>query len=383
MSEISAMEGPSEHDQNSFNCPICLDLLKDPVSIPCGHNYCKTCISDYWGHVQTGAYSCPQCRQAFSPRPDLNKNPLIAEMVEQVKLKANTPAVGPGVVECDYCTGTKQTAVKSCLVCMASYCRAHLQPHYESPTFRDHTLVQATKLQDQVCAQHRKPLEVFCHTDQVCICILCTMDEHNGHNTATAAASRAEKQKQLESTMSKFLQRLKDKDTNLQMLKKSVESYKSSAQSAVESSEVVFTELISFLLKEQSQVVEMIRAQERAVVGQVQVLLEGMEKEIADLQRRIGDIEELMQTHDHVHFLQSFRSLSAPTEAKDSPAITLSSHPTFEDIKKSLSDLIEQLQDFTQVTTERIDKEVKAVEILRQPEPKTREDFLQCEFQHQ
>ncbi|KAI4877840.1 hypothetical protein NFI96_029815 [Prochilodus magdalenae] len=126
----------------------------------------------------------------------------------------------------------------------------------------------------------------------------------------------------------------------------------------------------------------MIRAQERAALGQAEVLLEGMEKEMADLQKRIDDIEELVLTHDHIHFLQSFWTLSAPIEAKDLPAITLSSHRTFEDIEKSLRELIEQLGDFTQVTTERIDKEVKAVEILKQPEPKSREDFLQysCEL---
>uniref|UniRef100_A0A4W6DX95 RING-type domain-containing protein n=1 Tax=Lates calcarifer TaxID=8187 RepID=A0A4W6DX95_LATCA len=44
-------------DWEKFSCLICLDLLKDPVSIPCGH-----------------IHSCPQCRQMFSPRPVLVKN---------------------------------------------------------------------------------------------------------------------------------------------------------------------------------------------------------------------------------------------------------------------------------------------------------------------
>ncbi|XP_036439749.1 tripartite motif-containing protein 16-like [Colossoma macropomum] len=370
------MAEASSNDQNSFNCPICLDLLKEPVTIPCGHSYCMMCIKNYWDHVQRGGYSCPQCRQTFTPRPALNKNTLIAEMVEKIKTMLNAPASGPGDVECDFCTGRKQKAVKSCLVCLASYCETHLRPHHESPAFKNHSLVQATKqLQERVCSLHQKPLEVFCHTDQLCICVVCAIDKHKRHKVATAAAYREEKQKQLWNIKSEFLQRIMDKETDLRMLKRAVESHKSSAQVAIECTEKIFSEHLSFLLRKQSEVVEMIKAQERASVRQAEILLEELEQEIADLKRRTDEIEELLQTHDHIHFLQSFQSLSAPIEAKDLP--TLSDNSTFADVEKSLSELKDQLEDFSTVTIGRIDKEVKAVEILKKPEPRTREEFLQ------
>uniref|UniRef100_A0A8C1VFM7 RING-type domain-containing protein n=1 Tax=Cyprinus carpio TaxID=7962 RepID=A0A8C1VFM7_CYPCA len=63
--------------QDEFLCPMCQDLLKDPVVIPCGHSYCKSCITDF--------YSCPQCRQTFSPRPALARNTMLAEVVEKLK----------------------------------------------------------------------------------------------------------------------------------------------------------------------------------------------------------------------------------------------------------------------------------------------------------
>ncbi|XP_071783407.2 tripartite motif-containing protein 16-like protein [Centroberyx gerrardi] len=101
-------------DQGNFCCSICLDLLKDPVTIPCGHNYCMSCIKGYWNEEdQKKIHSCPQCRKTFTPRPDLVKNTMFANLVEELKktgLQAAPPDrcyAGPGDVACDFCTGRK------------------------------------------------------------------------------------------------------------------------------------------------------------------------------------------------------------------------------------------------------------------------------------
>ncbi|XP_035271012.1 tripartite motif-containing protein 16-like isoform X5 [Anguilla anguilla] len=369
-------------DQDQFSCAICLDLLKDPVAIPCGHSFCMGCIKGCWDqNDNTGVYSCPQCRQTFTPRPVLGRNTMLAEVVEKLKktgLQAAPPAhcyAGSGDVACDVCTGRKRKAVKSCLVCLASYCDTHLKLHNELHPGNTHNVINATRnLQENICPQHKKLLEVYCRTDQQCICLLCVMDEHRGHDTVSAAAERTEKQKQLGATQSKFQQRIQEREKELQDLTQAVQSLKRSAQAAVEDSERICTELICSIERRCSEVKELIRDQKKAEVNRAEGFLEQLEQEIAELRRRDAELEQLSHTEDHIHFLQSCQSLCAPPGPGDFPSIAVSPHGSFEAVRKSVSDLKEQLED---VCKKELVKISESVEDILTVEPRTREDFLQ------
>ncbi|KAK3529784.1 hypothetical protein QTP86_003206 [Hemibagrus guttatus] len=184
---------------DQFSCPVSLDLLKDPVTAHCGHSYCKVCINGCWDQEdEKGIYSCPQCRDTFTPRPVLCRNNMLAEVVEKLKItevQAASPAAGPGDVECDFCTRRKHKAVKSCLMCLISFCETHLKPHLKLPALKKHTLIEASsKLQEKICFQHDKLFEIYCRTDQVCICSLCMLENHKGHDTVSVSAESTEKQ---------------------------------------------------------------------------------------------------------------------------------------------------------------------------------------------
>ncbi|XP_038854464.1 E3 ubiquitin/ISG15 ligase TRIM25-like [Salvelinus namaycush] len=376
-------------DQDQFCCSVCLDLLKEPVTIPCGHSYCRSCIEDCWDQdVLKGVYSCPQCRQTFTPRPTLTKSNILAEVVEKLKktgLQAAPPPAhcyaGPGDVACDFCTGTrKQKALMSCLVCLASYCETHLQPHYESPAFKKHKLVKATaQLQEKICSHHDKLLEVYCRTDQQCICYLCTMDEHKGHDTVSAAAERTEKQRQLGMSQQKVQQRFQEREEELKELQQAVESLKRSAQAAVEDSDQIFTELIRSIERRSSEVKELIRAQEKAQVSQAEGLLEQLKQEIAELRKRSTELEQLSHTEDHITFLQSYQSLSSISVSSDLPSIVVHPLQYFGDVSKTVSELREKLEDFLKGEWTKISTTVNIVDVVLPPEPKTREQLLQCE----
>ncbi|XP_038827179.1 E3 ubiquitin/ISG15 ligase TRIM25-like, partial [Salvelinus namaycush] len=330
-------------DQDQFCCSVCLELLKEPVAIPCGHSYCRSCIEGYWDQDDQGIYSCPQCNQTFTPRPTLGKNNMLAEVVETLKktgLQAAPPALcyaGPGDVVCDFCTGTRrQKALMSCLVCLVSYCETHLQPHYDLPLLKKHKLVKATaQLQEKICSHHDQLLQVYCRTDQQCICYQCMMDEHKGHDTVSAAAERTEKQSQLGMSQ----QNVQEREKVLKEIQQAVEFLKRSANAAVDDSESIFTELIRSMEERRSEVKELIRAQEKAEVSRAEGLLEQLEQEIVELKRRDAELEQLSHTEDHIHFLQSYQSLSSPSVSSDLPSIIVCPLQYFGDVNKSVSEL--------------------------------------------
>ncbi|KAM9319175.1 tripartite motif-containing protein 16-like [Pholidichthys leucotaenia] len=373
-----AQKGVQLHPEN-FSCPICLDPLKDPVVLPCGHSYCMDCIKAHWdAEDMRGTYSCPECRKTFIPRPDVVKNTVLAGLVEELKktgLQA-APAdhcyAGPADVACDFCSGRKLKAVRTCLDCQASYCQDHLQPHYHVAPFRKHKLVEPSKnLQENICSRHDKLKEIFCRTDQQIICYLCTMDEHQGHHTVSAAAERAERQKKLSESRLKIQQRIQGREKDVKVLQQQVEAINGSADKTVGDSEKMFTELIRLIQKRSSDVKQQVRSQQETEVSRVLDLQQKLEQEIAELKSKDGELERLSHTEDPIQFLHSCPSLSALRESPHSSSIYVGPLSYFEDVTAAVSEVRDKLQHILTETRTNIS------ELLLTPEPKTREEFLQ------
>ncbi|XP_039905434.1 tripartite motif-containing protein 16-like [Simochromis diagramma] len=382
----------NQMDQTKFCCSVCLDLLKDPVAIPCGHSYCMNCIKSFWDEEEKKKiYSCPQCRRTFTARPVLEKNTMLADLVEELKktgLQA-APAdhcyAGPEDVACDVCTGRKMKAFKSCLFCLASYCEKHLQPHYDSPTFKKHKLVEPSKkLQENICSRHDEVMKMFCRTDQQSICYLCPVDEHKGHDTVSAAAERTERQRELEVSRQNIQQRIQDREKDVKLLQQEVEAINQSADQTVEHSEKIFTELIHLIQKRSSDVKQQIRSQQETEVSRVKELEEKLEQEITELKRKDAELKQLSHTEDHIQFLHNYPSLSALSESTDSSSINIHPLSYFEDVTAAVSEVRDKLQDILREQWTNISLTVTEVDVLLSdpPEPKTRAGFLKysCEI---
>ncbi|CAM5117504.1 unnamed protein product [Eretmochelys imbricata] len=79
-----APEGMVERLQEDVTCSICLDVLEDPVSIECGHNFCRGCLAAHWSGVSAWGYQCPECRAPCS-RNQMTPDTRLKSLVEKIR----------------------------------------------------------------------------------------------------------------------------------------------------------------------------------------------------------------------------------------------------------------------------------------------------------
>lgn len=207
--------------EEQVHCSICLDVFTNPVSIPCGHNFCMACIGSYW--KSSALFMCPMCKKTFFKQPDISINTVLREIAEKFKAMKSNPVANfqktmqldPGLrtheelptempelippngpwaqeVSCDVCTGPQRRAMKSCLVCLTSYCEEHLKTH--TARFTKHKLIEPVQnLEDRMCKKHERLLELFCKKDQTIVCVLCTEMDHRAHYTVPVEREWTEK----------------------------------------------------------------------------------------------------------------------------------------------------------------------------------------------
>ncbi len=72
----------------------------------------------------------------------------------------------------------------------------------------------------------------------------------------------------------------------------------------MEDSEKIFTELIRSIKRTCSELIRLIRDQEKQALSQAEGRLERLEQEMNDLRRRDAELEQLSHTQDHIQFLQ-------------------------------------------------------------------------------
>uniref|UniRef100_A0A3B4U6X1 Uncharacterized protein n=1 Tax=Seriola dumerili TaxID=41447 RepID=A0A3B4U6X1_SERDU len=283
-------------DRETCCCSICLDLLKDPATIPCGHNYCMSCIKSHFNEEdQKKIYSCPMCRETFIPRPVL---------------------------------------VKNIMLCLVSYCEQHLQPHYKSP-----------KLKQKICPDHKEVMKIFCCTDQKCICYLCSMNKHKGHKTVSAEAERTARQEELGASLQNTQQRIQTREEEVKVLQQEVEVINQSANKAVEDSEKIFTELICLIKEKSSKLKQQIRFQQMTEVNQVKQLMKTLEQELAELKRKDAELTQLLRTEDHTEFLLSYPLQSNVSDPTDTSNIKIRPLRYFEDVKAAVSKVRDKIQE--------------------------------------
>ena len=191
-------------------CPLCLETVKDPKTLPCLHSFCLVCLDKHANYarrqLQT-AIKCPVCQASFQiPQEDtFGGLPASFHLNRLVDLLALTDG-GTESQQCGSCE-ENNTATHYCFECQSFLCTTCFKAHQRFKATRGHKNISVDNLQaDDVeklirrpvmCSEqyHQdQPLEYYCKDCNVCTCIKCSVVSHN-HHTMVDMQKAADEQK--------------------------------------------------------------------------------------------------------------------------------------------------------------------------------------------
>ncbi|XP_030055750.1 E3 ubiquitin-protein ligase TRIM39-like isoform X3 [Microcaecilia unicolor] len=238
-----AATNPAESLQDEASCSICLDYFTDPVTTDCGHNFCRSCITQSWEATDTD-FPCPQCR-AMSPQRNLRPNRQLANMTEMVK-------------------NLSQTSVRP--------------------------------KEENLCEKHEEKLKLFCEEVQKLICIICRESRDHKSHTVIPIEEAAQQYKK------KFKMHLKPLKKNLEDLlkfksteEKKAEELKSETERKRQIVESEFEELHQFLNKEKQIFLSRLEEEEKKILQRMSENETQVEQQSSSLKQLISKIEEKSQ----------------------------------------------------------------------------------------
>ncbi|XP_072331679.1 zinc-binding protein A33-like [Scyliorhinus torazame] len=213
-------------------CPICLDFFTEPSSLDCGHNFCRSCISQFWDKKEIN--SCPECREEF-PERNLRINRALASLAE----KARNLKLNPKEKE--------------------------------------------SKLH---CEEHQEELKLFCETDKKLICVICRDSrEHREHRFLPVKEAAEIYKDQLKPSLdsltvkkSAVLQTEQEQTLKISEVMEQSSSLQTHITSEFSKMHQILTEIEQRLLRD-------LREEEERI-------LEPMEKNLREIQENLNSIEE-------------------------------------------------------------------------------------------
>ncbi|KAM7377099.1 hypothetical protein PAMA_013736 [Pampus argenteus] len=299
-------------DERQFRCCVCLELFTDPVSTPCGHTFCKRCIEKYWENTEP--CRCPLCKEIFDRKPELRVNISFRDVVDHFKnMNAVTVTRGeaceakPGEVACDVCTGVKLEAIKSCLVCVASYCETHLEPHKTAAALSRHKLIEPIgNLEERICKKHEKILELFCKKEEQFICQICAETDHRRHQVVTTEAVSQQKMIQVKRRGRELELMIQDRQKRIEEINHSRKQTEENAQKEKEASVQVFASVVESIQKTHKDLMEAIESRHDAEQMRFENLIKELRREVVELEKKHVELQQLSHIEDHFTLMQAF-----------------------------------------------------------------------------
>ncbi|XP_060706384.1 zinc-binding protein A33-like [Hemiscyllium ocellatum] len=232
-------------------CSICLDFFTDPVTLDCGHNFCRSCITQSWEKKETN--SCPECREEF-PERNLRVNRALANLAEEARKLKLDP---------------KETESK---------------PH---------------------CEKHQRELELFCETDRKLVCLMCvTAPEHREHRFIQIKEGVKIYKDKLKSALDFFSER---KSVVLQVeltQKRKISEVREQASSLQTHITSEFTKMHQILTEKEQRLLRDLREEEERIVETMEKNLREIQENLNSIEEELSKLQKQMEQKDELIFLK-------------------------------------------------------------------------------
>ncbi|XP_073491877.1 uncharacterized protein [Aquarana catesbeiana] len=274
-----------------MECPVCIDILSDPTTLMCGHNFCMKCIETAFNNQKKNNLFCPVCKQKYESRPILKINYALRKVARFFKSRLSKS--NNGDLNCTYCIEDPGVAVKSCLLCETSLCDEHLNLHSKK---EEHILIEPTTyFKERKCSIHNKVFEHYCTDDDVCVCSWCCIyGDHRDHQVEKVTKA-AEKKK---NDLRKVQEELDRKKINTEKL----------LTPDTEAQKVSDAELVRKLLEDLELISDDTSTQEDQASFSVSDLIKKAEERKDQMSHQIEDIIKICQETDPILFLQELKN---------------------------------------------------------------------------
>ncbi|XP_078271854.1 zinc-binding protein A33-like [Rhinoraja longicauda] len=250
-----AVKMASKHQIQSLTedvtCPICLDFFSDPVILECGHNFCRSCITQSWDREERN--SCPECREEFADRA-LKVNRALASIAETARaLSLNT--------------GGKESKLH--------------------------------------CEEHQEELKLFCETDKKLVCVSCVAAREHKSHSFLPIKEAVERYKELIKTSLEILTKNKSAVGDMeQQQKEKISGVREQSQNLLTYITSVFAELRQILNEKERLFLKDLREEEESVLNPMENNLRAIQEEINSIQEKLLKLQERMNQTDSLIFLK-------------------------------------------------------------------------------
>ncbi|XP_073492363.1 tripartite motif-containing protein 6-like [Aquarana catesbeiana] len=286
--------------REELSCSICLSLYKEPVSLKCGHNFCRDCIVTVLDTQEKKAtsYSCPECRKKYTERPPLEKNRKLCNIVDNFRSAQQEDTE----VSCTYCVHPVP-ATKTCLHCEASFCDMHLRNHSKSA---DHILIDpTTSFEDRKCSIHKEILKYYCTEDSACICMSCWVaGDHKGHQVELLNEASEKKKEKLKDVTKKLTSEKQETEKRIQNLENHRTGEKGKAVDVTGRVTELFRDIRKHLDDVENRILTEVSRQEEKISQSVCDMIQKLETQKNELSRKINEMEAVCDITDSLTVLK-------------------------------------------------------------------------------